>query len=178
MSTKALLTVEQFGEMKTADTEDFELVEGDPVQLSSGTYRHNKIRDLLGHLLWAYFKSNPIGEAVGENGCVVANGIVRRPYLSIFPGERLRQIDPDKIPAPFAPDVAGELLSPSEAAVEVRRKALEYFRAGSKEVWILDHANRELEIQTAAQSRFLGESDVLETSLLAGFSVKVADLLA
>ena len=53
------MTVEQFADMTTSETGDYELVEGELIPLSSGTYRHNKIRDLLGHLLWSYFKGNP-----------------------------------------------------------------------------------------------------------------------
>jgi hypothetical protein len=37
MSTKTLMTVEQFARMHTADTEDYELVEGELIPLSSGT---------------------------------------------------------------------------------------------------------------------------------------------
>ena len=62
MGTKALITVEQFAQMHCADTEDYELVEGELIPLSSGTFRHNKIRDLLCHLLWIYLKGNPIGD--------------------------------------------------------------------------------------------------------------------
>ena len=48
MSTKTLTTVEQFAQMRTGDTEDYELVDGELIPLSSGTPRHNLIRDLLG----------------------------------------------------------------------------------------------------------------------------------
>jgi hypothetical protein len=41
MRTKAPMTVEQFAQLHTADTEDYELVEGELHPLSSGTYRHN-----------------------------------------------------------------------------------------------------------------------------------------
>ena len=45
MSTKTLMTVEQFAAMITADTENYELVEGELVPLYSGTPYHNAIRD-------------------------------------------------------------------------------------------------------------------------------------
>ena len=48
MSTKAVMTVEQFARMSTAETEDYELVEGELIPLSSGTPLHAKIRDLVG----------------------------------------------------------------------------------------------------------------------------------
>jgi hypothetical protein len=37
MATKALMTVEEFVQMSTADTESYELVDGEPVLLPSGT---------------------------------------------------------------------------------------------------------------------------------------------
>jgi Uma2 family endonuclease len=177
MSSKPLITVEQFGAMHFSDTEDYELVEGELIPLSSGTYRHNKIRDLLGHLLWGYFQRNPIGESVGENDCRVSEGKIRRPDLSVFLNERLRQIDLDKIPAPFPPDIAVEILSPSEGIMETRGKVHEYLSAGSAEVWLLDHANREIQVHTPGQIRVLDANALLETPVLPGFSAAVAQLV-
>ncbi len=178
MSTKTLMTVEQFAEMETADTENFELVEGELIPLSSGTPKHNRIRDLIGRLLWMYFKGNPPGEAIVELDCRLASDTVRKPDVAIFLGEeRLRQIDQDKIPAPFAPDIAVEVLSPSESAVDVRRKVLDYLRGGSKEVWLLDHANGEMLVHTNAGIRVLGATDVLDSPVLPGFRAAVADLV-
>jgi Uma2 family endonuclease len=176
MGTKPLITVEQFGQMRCAETEDYELVAGELVPLSSGTYRHNKTRDLIGHLLWTYFQRNPIGDVVCENDCKVADDKIRRPDLSVFLSDRLSQIDLDKIPAPFAPDIAIEVLSPSEGVMQMRGKVREYLRAGSVEVWLVDHANREIQVHTNAGIRVLQCDDVLETAVLPGFSPSVADL--
>ena len=177
MATKALMTVEQFAQMHTADTEDYELVEGELIPWSSGTLRHADIRDLVVHLIRSYFKGNPIGKAFGEVDCRITDDTVRRPDVSIFLGERLKQIDPDKVPAPFAPDIAVEVLSPSESAVEVRRKVRDYLRAGGKEVRLLDHANGEVLVHTNTGIRVLQGTDVLDSPLLPGFSVAVADLV-
>ncbi len=177
MSTKALMTAEQFGQMITADTEDYELVEGELIPLSSGTPRHNLICASVMHLMWSYFKGNPIGEAIGWVDCRITDDTVRRPDVSIFLGERVKQIDPDKIPVPFAPDIAVEVLSPSESAVNVRRRVRDYLRAGGQEVWLLDHANGEVLVHTSAGIRVLQGTDVLESPLLPGFSAAVADLV-
>jgi len=171
------MTVEQFAQMHTADTEDYELVEGELVPLPSATYRHNKIRDRVGRILWTYFETHPIGEAVAENDCLITADTVRRPDLSIFLAERLRQIDLDKVPAPFAPDIAIEILSPSESAIDVRRKVLDYLRAGSKEVWLLDHSNGEVSVHTSTGIRPLQATDALESPLLPGFRATVASLV-
>ena len=177
MSTKALMTVAQFSQMTTAETEDYELVEGELIPLSTGTIRHNKIRDLLGHLLWNYFRNNPIGESVSETDCLIAEDTVRRPDLSVFLGDRLQRTNQHTDLAPFAPDIAIEVLSPSESAMAVRRKVRDYLRAGSKEVWLLDHSNGELLVHTDGGIRVLQGTDVLESPLLPGFNVTIADLV-
>jgi Uma2 family endonuclease len=177
MSTKTLTTVQEFEQMQTAETEDYELVDGELVPLPSATPRHGKVRDMVGHLLWVYFKQNPIGEAMGETDCRLAEYTVRRPDLAIFLGERVKQIDMDKIPVPFAPDIAVEVLSPSEKAISVRRKVRDYLQAGSQEVWLLDHANGEILVHTGSGIRVLQEKDALESPVLPGFSAAVADLV-
>jgi Uma2 family endonuclease len=179
MSTRALMTVEQFVQVSTtaADTEDYELVEGELVQLPSGTPRHSIIRDHIGYQLISYFRKNPIGRSLTENDCRLTDDTVRKPDVAIFLGERLQQIDLDKIPAPFAPDIAVEVLSPSESAMDLRRKVRDFLRTGSQEVWLLDHSNAEVLVHTNAGIRVLQGSDILETPLLPGFSAAVVDLV-
>jgi Uma2 family endonuclease len=94
-----------------------------------------------------------------------------------FLADRLNQIDIDKSPTPLAPDIAVEILSPSQTAMDVRRKVRDYLRAGTKEIWLLDHSNGELMIQTKTGILALQGAEVLESSLLPGFSVPVSDLL-
>jgi len=71
-----------------------------------------------------------------------------------------------------------EVLSPSEAAIELRHKVRDYLRGGSKEVWLLDWSNREVQVNTTGDIRVIEESGVLESPLLPGFSAKVTDLLS
>ena len=178
MTAAAPMTVEEFANMHTADTEAYELVEGELVPLSSPTPLHSKIRHRLERLLEDYFLRNSIGEAFGEVDCRLSGRTVRRPDISIFAGARWKQIDLRRIPVALAPDIAVEILSPSEAAIDVHRKAIEYLAAGASEVWILDHANAELEIRTGSGIRLLRGADAIETPLLPGFSLTLTGLLA
>ena len=178
MSTKAMTTVEQFAQMDTADTERYELVEGELIPLPSATFIHSEIRDLVGDLVRSYLRGNQIGKAVAETDCRLGDDTVRCPDVSIYLNkERLQHLDRRKVPVPFAPDIAVEVLSPSEHAIDVRRKVRDYLRAGSKEVWLLDHENGEVHVHTAAGIRLLQGTDILETGLLPGFSAAVADLV-
>ena len=178
MATKTLMTVEEFAQMTVPETEDYELVDGELVALSSGTPLHAKIRQNVEWLLRNYFAGKQLGLLLGEVDCRVSNNTVRRPDVSIFLGTRLREIDSAAIPIPFAPDIAVEVLSPSEKAIDVHRKVRDYLEAGSKEVWILDHENGEIFLHTAGQIRLLPAADTLETTLLPGFKAPVRELLA
>jgi len=179
MATAALLTVEEFARISASATEDFELVEGELVSLPSPNPIHAQIRGVLEYLLRGYFEATPGGLALSEVDCRIANYTVRRPDLAIFLAGRLDGVDRKKSPLPFAPDIAVEVLSPSETAFDVNRKVLGYLAGGSQEVWVLDHENGEVFIQTETGIRLLrGTGAILDSPLLPGFSASVAKLLA
>jgi len=46
MSTKTLLTAQEFAQMSTPETEDYELVEGELIALPGATPLHGKIRQI------------------------------------------------------------------------------------------------------------------------------------
>lgn len=178
MSTKALITVEQFAQMNFAETEDFELVDGELVPLPSTTPKHNLIRESLNLALSLYFRGSPIGKSIAEVDCRITSETVRRPSVSIFLDDLFQQIDLDRIPIPFAPHIAVEVLSPTERAIDVRRKVLDYLRAGSHEVWLVDHANGEILVHTNAGIAVLRlGQDRLTSPLLPGFSAGLDEIL-
>ncbi len=117
-----------------------------------------------------------IGRVVAEVDCRLSNETVRRPDLSVFLGDRLLQSDLNAIPLPFAPDIAVEVLSPSEGAIDVNRKVRDYLAAGCQELWILDHVNGELFVHSGAGIRMLLGGDKLQSVLLPGFEAVVGDL--
>ena len=178
MAPATLMTVEEFAQMTTPDTEDYELVEGELVPLSSANPIHAEIGGSLEHLLRGYFEQHPMGRVLREVGCRISQDTVRRPDVAIFVAGRLDGIDRKKVPVPFAPDIAVEVLSPSETAFDVNRKVLEYLAGGSQEVWVLDHENIGIFVQTAAGIRLLRGGAVLESPLLPGFSAAVTKLLS
>ena len=178
VGTKALITVEEFGQMDTSETEAYELVEGELVPLPSPTPIHARIFLNAARILENCLQSNKVGILLVEVDCRISRDTVRRPDLLILLNERLRQVDPRKVPIPFAPDIAVEVLSPSEATIDTHRKVSEYLGAGSQEVWILDHDNGQVFVHTATGIRRLAGHDVLETPLLPGFAAPVSDLFA
>ncbi len=178
MGTTALMTVEAFSSMRTGEREDYELIEGELIPLASGTPQQGFVRDFIAHEVGSYFRRSPLGRVITETDCQTAEHTIYRPDVSIFFGERIGQIDLRKIPIPFPPDIAVEVLSPSEGAIEVNRKVRDYLTGGSREVWVVDPVNGELFAHTREDIRMLDAEDALETSLLPGFSVRVSDVFA
>ena len=73
------------------------------------------------------------------------------------------------------PDLAVEIISPSQALAQARRKAKVYLRHGAALVWLVDPAEKSAEIWTAEnsdapQSEIIGLDDELSGgTVLPGF---------
>ena len=80
----------------------------------------------------------------------------------------------------FAPDVAVEVVSPSNTPAELRRKTAEYFANGTRAVWIVDPKTRTVVIRRPGQAeRVYGVGDVLSGEPeIPGFACPVADIFA
>ena len=128
------MTLEQFVQMDGEENRDYELVDGELIHLSSPIILHSIIRDRLVQLVGNNFDWNPIGGSASRTDCRINHDTVRRPDLSIFLGDRWQQLDVYATLIPFAPDIAVEVLSPSEHIMDVNRKVRDYLSAGSKEV--------------------------------------------
>jgi Uma2 family endonuclease len=80
---------------------------------------------------------------------------------------------------PGAPDLAVEVLSPSDRFLDVMLKMDEYLQAGTRLVWVLDPYGRTAGVFRADGTRTLmGEDGVLDgEDLLPGFRIPLRDLL-
>jgi Uma2 family endonuclease len=176
MSTQALTTIEQFSQMPSDERVRFELVDGELIPVSSGTPVHNKIRDRLLIRIGIYLERNPLGEVLGETDYRTTGDTVRRPDVSFVTVERWQTVDESRIPVPFSPDIAIEVLSPSETAMDLNLKVQEYLASGAQEVWLIDAKTREVMIRTSDGARIV--KSTLSSPLLPGFSISIAELLA
>lgn len=77
-----------------------------------------------------------------------------------------------------APDVAVEVLSPSDTATAIHIETSDYLAAGARLVWIVDPVLRTVTIHRPdGSARVLGSDETLEgEDVLEGFSVRVAEL--
>ena len=74
-----------------------------------------------------------------------------------------------------APDIAIEVLSPSNRPQEMRDKTSDYFNAGALRVWIVDPETRTVVIHKAdgTNTRFIGADRLEDPEILPGFSLEM-----
>ena len=78
----------------------------------------------------------------------------------------------------FAPNLAVEVVSPSNTAQEIDDKIKEYFETGVELVWVIYPRHRRIYVyESASQARVLGETDELDGGkVLPGFRLSIAAL--
>lgn len=79
--------------------------------------------------------------------------------------------------APLAPDLAIEVVSPSDSALEIHKKVLAYLNAATTLVWVVFSGNRTIAVHTSAGSRTLTVEDTLDGGeVLPGFTLPVRNI--
>ncbi len=178
VETQTRITEEEFLAL-SKDLGHIELVDGEVVHVSM-TLRHEDVgTNLMELLLLAGARKH--GRLFGSSaGFRMANGNIRVPDLSFIRSERL----PDgKAPSEIgdgAPDLAVEILSPSERAGAIYRKLGEYFDAGAQQVWLIRPETQTVTVfGTDPDPAILGfDDDLTAGDLIPGFRCRVADLFA
>ncbi len=174
------MTVEEFLVTSVPDGKA-ELVRGElrvtpPPGAPHGTAAINLVLMLANHV-----KANGLGRVFGDSFGYILTQLprtVRVPDLSFVRADRLppEGIGPGLLR--FAPDLAVEVLSPSESASELEEKLADYTVSGTRLIWVVDPARRTVMILNAAQPvRWLQENDVLHgDDVVPGFRCRVAEI--
>ena len=157
-----------------------ELVRGEVEETMPPGGRHGIVALKLGFHLQAWAEEGSKGCVGVESGFILARDpdIVRGPDVFYVRAER---IPADGIPEAFwniAPDLAVEVVSPSETADEVRQKVREYLVAGTLLVWEVYPRTREvIAYASDGTARAFGPADTLEApEVLPGFSCRVSEI--
>jgi len=193
MAAITTTTGAQFDAMPYEEGRRWELVNGELISVSSPTPRH---QDIVFEILLAvrrYLQQNKgsAGLAYQDVEFALTENDRVRPDVGVVLGEKSTRLNPDKVPIPGAPDIAIEVISPSERAsesqvvglfnrptTESHDKVLAYLRNGTTEVWQVYPKSRTVQIHRGEASRSLEWSQPIETHLLPGFALHLASLFA
>ena len=143
--------------------------------------RHGRVSARLVRLIENFVEPRRLGFTLtAEAGYVLASDppTVLIPDVSYLTLARGRDHIEATTPFPGAPDLAIEVLSPSNRPPEIRRKLTAYLGAGCPLVWIVDPERRTVTVHEGPDaSVILGEDDVLDGGrVIPGFSVPVREL--
>jgi len=175
------MTADELLRLPTGMGERYELILGVLRVMSHAGSHHGDIVLEIGMRLRVHVRAHRLGATFGaETGFILSRNpdTVRAPDVAFVAATR---VPPSGLPEGFfpgTPDLAVEVISPSEAATEVQSKVSEYFAAGSRLVWIVYPNTRQVMVfRSARESVILSTDDTLDGGdLLPGFACRVAEL--
>jgi Uma2 family endonuclease len=179
-ATKTLLTAEEFDNYPFEEDKRYELDEGELIEMTRPAYKHNEILGNLFFELRIYFRRNRIGRALVSENLYALSPLTRRsPDVAVILGDKREALRDAKVIS-IIPEIAAEVLSPSETPRMIQRKMKQYFDAGVKEVWIIHPNALRAEIWTSPDTmdHALSGKDSITSPLLPGFVLPLDELFA
>ena len=122
-----------------------ELVRGELRMMSPSGWKHGQVTARLAALLDRHVEQHNLGVVFGaETGFLIARNpdTVRAPDAAFIARENLPAEDPTEAFWPGPPDLAAEVLSPSDKKSEVDEKIAAWLAAGCRLVWVVDPAKQ------------------------------------
>jgi len=173
------MTAEEFWRLPDSEKRR-ELVRGEVVEIMPPGALHGIVAARTSYLLENWARGGPGGFVGVESGFVLRRGpdVVRAPDVFYVRKERIPAAGVPEAFWELAPDLAVEVVSPSEGAEEIREKVRDYLKAGTPLVWEIYPRFREVIAHALdGLARAYGTDDSLEGfDALPEFYCDVAEL--
>ena len=127
------MTLQQF---LANDLESYEYMKGELVPMSNPTVEHGIISGNVVTLLNNHVRQHQLGRVVTAETTFQIGQSGRKPDVAFISKERIPQDVRQASPVP--PDLAIEVVSPTDALYDVLEKVSEYLDAGTKMVWVIE----------------------------------------
>ena len=156
----------------------YELVDGQWEAKEMGSSRHSGVGTRLIIEMGMHVKLNKLGGVYGPDATFQIGQNERLPDVSFISAARIPPEGETEEKWHLAPDLAVEVISPSESWAKVNRKLREYFAAGVQQVWLVSLELREVHVYDSPKAiTVLGEEDELASeALLPGFRLHISEL--
>src|ERR1051325_532291 len=183
MSTKVqLMTADELLALPRGEFR-YELVNGELRKMSPAGHNQGRITIRLTLPLALYVQKRQLGEVyAAETGFRISSNpdTVLAPDIAFVRQARVDAVGKAKGYWPGAPDLAVEVLSPSDTIGEVEAKVSEWLAAGTIEVWVVSPNLRTVTVYRSSNDvSTLTETDLLEGGdVLPGFGIRVEEIFA
>lgn len=159
-----------------------ELVEGEIIEMPKPKRIHGVVTMRLALQIASFVDAHELGEVtVGDTGFVLERGEFGRDTvrgLDIAFVSKSRELGPpDFAWYEMGPDLAVEVISPSNKTSDTHLKVMQLLKAGARLVWLVYPENRTVVAHTPAGATTLRENDMLSGGdVLPGFELRVSDI--
>ena len=118
------------------DLEGYEYIKGELVPMTAAAIVHGEIGSNVHFLLALHVRENKLGRLyIAETTFQLGDRVVK-PDVAFVSNDRLSE---DKLKGfSVAPDLAIEIVSPTDKQYDVTEKALAYLEAGTRLVWVIE----------------------------------------
>lgn len=160
----------------------FELINGVPVEMPPSSKKNTIVAARVVRLLGNHVDKHNLGYVTGaDGGYELGPNDTRLPDAAFISKARAGGLQ--GVTFPVAPDLAVEVISPSETSRSVLDKVRAYLQAGTVIVWVVYPDDQVVDIYRQADEglyvRTLDTSGVLDGgSVLPGFTLKISELFA
>jgi len=175
---KAVYTYEDY--CRLPEGAPYELIGGKLVMTPSPGKKHQIILKRLLKLLDNYVEDKDAGEVLcAPRDVCLAPTEVYQPDILFVAKDRLEISAEDKVNG--APDMIAEILSPSNAYYDLRKKFKAYEKYGVREYWIVDPEEASIEVYELADGKFRlaaqkEKTGAVSSVVLPGFTIKLEDI--
>lgn len=158
-----------------------ELIDGVIVEMASSSQMNTVIAMRIGYFLNAFVIPGDLGYVSGaDGGYTITETNAYQPDVGFI--SKARHAALQGVAFPIAPDLAVEVISPSESANDVLKKVRRYLQAGTKIVLTVYSQDKSVYVWKAAadgsvNAQHLDENDTFDGGdVLPGFILKVSDI--
>ena len=158
------------------DLEGYEYVKGELVPMPPATMIHGQISSKLHIRLGLYVEENRLGQLYIAETTFQLDDRAVKPDIAFVSTDRLPENREQASPVP--PDLAVEVVSPSDKHYDVTEKALAYLRAGTRLVWVIEPVAKTVMVyRSETDFTVLNYEDTLTgEDVVEGFACPVAQL--
>ena len=175
-TSTALMTAEELLQLPDDDLRH-ELINGELITMPPPGFPHGRTGARLMAPLALFVWDHELGEVFNEVGYKLTSNpdTVLEPDVSFISKERLDQAKDTKGYWLGPPDIAVEVLSPSDSRPKTRQRVLQWLGFGAKQVWIANPKDSTVTIHhSPTDSKTFSGSDCLEADdILPGFRVSL-----
>lgn len=156
----------------------YEIVYGEVRERAMPSPIHGRIQAEIAAELRNFVKANRLGIVYTETRFEFAENLTRIPDVAFLSFERFPESGEEKGKWHLAPDLAIEVISPSDDYEDVQEKITEYFTFGVRQVWIISPESKTLTVYHTRKKTtiFFADEELFCEEVVPNFRLQLSEI--